>query len=43
MKNPYNHSQIHIDFMFGAPDTKVVGKTRDGKEVLIFENGDYAF
>ena len=40
---PYNQSQIHIDFMFGAPDTKVVGKTRDGKEVLIFENGDYAF
>lgn len=40
---PYNQSQIHIDFMFGAPDTSVVGTTRDGKEVQIFKDGDYAF
>ena len=40
---PYNQSSIHIDFMFGAPDTDVVGITRDGKEVQIFKNGDFAF
>ena len=40
---PYNQSQIHIDFMFGASDTSVVGTTRDGKEVQIFKDGDYAF
>ena len=40
---PYNQSQIHIDFMFGAPDTNVVGTTRDGQKVQIFKDGDYAF
>ena len=40
---PYNQSQIHIDFMFGAPDTQVIGTTRDGKQVVIFKDGDYAF
>ena len=39
---PYNQSQIHIDFMFGMPDTNVVGTTRDGRRVQIFQNGDYA-
>ena len=39
---PYNQSQVHIDFMFGMPDTNVVGTTRDGKRVQIFKNGDYA-
>ena len=43
VQNPYNQSRIHIDFMFGAPDTDVVGTTRNGKQVQIFKNGDYAF
>lgn len=37
-----NHSKIHVDFMIGYKDTKIVGYTKDGKEVLIFENGDFA-
>ena len=41
IQNPYNQSQIHIDFMFGAPDTEVVGTTRDGKPVQIFKDGDF--
>lgn len=42
VKDPYNDSQIHIDFMFGAPDTDIVGTTRGGEKVQIFKNGDYA-
>lgn len=41
VKDPYNQSSIHIDFMFGAPDTDVTGITEDGKEIPIFRNGDY--
>ena len=37
-----NDSIIHIDFMVGAPDTNIVGYTRDGKEVVIFKDGDFA-
>ena len=41
VQNPYNQSQIHIDFMFGAPDTSVVGATRNGKQVQVFKDGDF--
>ncbi len=41
--DPYNDSSIHIDFMFGAPDTNVVGIREDGTEVQIFKDGDFAF
>lgn len=37
-----NDSVIHIDFMIGAKDTKIVGYTKDGQAVNIFENGDFA-
>ena len=37
-----NDSIIHIDFMVGAPDTNIMGYTRDGKEVVIFKDGDFA-
>ena len=29
--------------MIGNSDMKIVGTDVDGKEVLIFENGDFAF
>ena len=29
--------------MIGAPDTHVVGITKGGEEVTIFENGEWAF
>ncbi|MBQ2816945.1 MAG: aminopeptidase [Clostridia bacterium] len=38
----FNDSVIHIDFMVGTPDMKIVGITEDGREVPVFENGDFA-
>ncbi|MBR0464396.1 MAG: aminopeptidase [Clostridia bacterium] len=43
VKTPYNHSKIHIDFMFGAPDTQVTGVTRSGQTVSVMKNGDFSF
>ncbi len=37
-----NDSQIHVDFMIGTPDMKIVGTTEDGREVEIFRDGDFA-
>lgn len=42
VSDPYNDSSIHIDFMFGAPDTEVIGTTEEGTTVQIFKNGDFA-
>jgi aminopeptidase len=36
-----NDSLIHVDFMFGTPDMKVVGIAADGSETVFFENGDF--
>ena len=36
-----NKSMEHCDFMFGSKDMKVVGNTYDGKEIIIFENGNF--
>ncbi len=38
-----NDSMIHVDFMIGARDTSIVGVTKEGKRVQIFENGTWAF
>ena len=38
-----NDSAIHEDVMIGAPDTHVIGVTRSGETVTIFENGEWAF
>ena len=38
----FNDSTIHVDFMVGTPDMKIVGTTESGEEVVIFENGDFA-
>ena len=38
-----NESMIHVDFMIGARDTSIVGVTKDGKRIQIFENGNWAF
>lgn len=37
----YNHSMAHSDFMFGSKDLSVIGKTKDGKEVVIFKDGNF--
>lgn len=36
-----NHSFVHVDFMFGSSDMKVVGVCKDQREVLVFENGEF--
>ena len=38
-----NDSQIHVDFMIGSKDLNIVGHTRDGKDVQIFKDGNWAF
>ena len=43
MKKGLNNSAIHEDVMIGAPDTRVIGITKSGEEVAIFENGEWAF
>ncbi|MCT4509367.1 MAG: aminopeptidase [Tepidibacter sp.] len=36
-----NDSLIHEDFMIGSEDMNIVGLTYDGKEIQIFENGNW--
>ncbi len=38
-----NDSMIHVDFMIGCPSMNITAKCRDGKEVPIFRNGNWAF
>ena len=38
-----NDSIVHEDFMIGTEDMLIVATTHDGKEVKIFENGEWAF
>ena len=38
-----NSSMIHGDFMIGSSDLDIKGITRDGKEVQIFKDGNWAF
>ena len=36
-----NDSVTHVDFMIGTSDLSITAKTFDGKEVKIFENGEW--
>ena len=38
-----NDSMTHVDFMIGTSDLMITALTRDGNEVKIFENGEWAF
>ena len=38
-----NDSVTHVDFMIGTEDLSIVGKDKNGNEVRIFENGEWAF
>ena len=38
-----NDSIVHEDFMIGTADMCITATTHDGKEVKIFENGEWAF
>ena len=41
-KHGANQSLIHVDFMVGTEDLRIVGTTWDGEEVTVFENGTWA-
>ena len=43
IKMGINDSAIHVDFMIGSKDLNIVGYTRDGKQIQIFKNGNWAF
>ena len=36
-----NDSSTHVDFMIGTSDLSIVAKTVDGREVVIFEDGNF--
>ena len=38
-----NNSIIHVDFMIGSADLSIVATLRDGREVQIFRDGEWAF
>jgi len=38
-----NDSMIHEDFMIGTADTAIVGITKDGRRIPLFQNGEWAF
>lgn len=37
-----NDSLIHVDFMIGSEDLNITAHTRDGKDVAIFKDGNWA-
>jgi len=43
LKVGVNQSNEHTDFMIGTSDLKIVGTTADNEEILIFENGNFAW
>lgn len=38
-----NDSLTHVDFMVGSKDLNIIGETKDGEEVQIFKDGNWAF
>lgn len=36
-----NDSLLHEDFMVGSRDLSIMGKTKDGKEIPVFRNGNF--
>lgn len=36
-----NQSMVHVDFMFGSEDMKIVGEMQDGTMLPVFENGNF--
>lgn len=41
-KKGLNHCDNHVDFMIGTKDLTITGITKDGKEIAIFENGNFS-
>ena len=43
VKLEVNDSIVHEDFMVGTEDLQIIGITADGKEIPVFEKGNFAF
>jgi len=43
LKLGVNDSTVHEDFMVGTEDLQIIGITGEGKEIPVFENGNFAF
>ncbi len=43
LKRGINDSLEHVDFMVGTKDLSITATTEDGKEMVIFKDGDWAF
>lgn len=43
LQHGVNDSLLHEDFMVGTRDLSIVGTTKDGKQVQVFKNGNFAF
>ncbi len=42
-KHGANTSMVHFDFMVGSRDLEIKGITQDGREIMVFEDGNFAF
>lgn len=42
LEHGMNQSDIHIDFMVGAPDLNITGILEDGTQIPVFENGSFS-
>jgi len=41
IKSGVNDSLIHVDFMIGTNDLEIIGRTSDGKEIPVFNKGNF--
>ena len=41
LQHGVNDSLVHEDFMIGTRDLEIVGTTADGREIKIFEQGNF--
>lgn len=38
-----NNSLTHVDFMIGSKDMNILGETKEGEKIQVFQNGNWAF
>ena len=43
LQHGVNDSLLHEDFMIGSRDLSILGRTKDGREVPVFVDGNFAF
>ena len=43
LQHGVNDSLLHDDFMIGTRDLEIVGTTKAGEKIPVFQNGNFAF